>query len=127
MSLTPTCCVCWEVTTIESKTSCSHFLCQECVSKICTTKCPICRQDPIQNIYVTEEILKEIKKKHEIQKASLINEFSYTNNDFYNQNRAELIIGENFRATRYNILDSVRISNFSYNEEDSLIFNKQII
>ena len=81
MNIPLTCCVCWDVTTIESKTSCSHFLCQECVSQICTTKCPICRHDPVQNIYITKEILEEIKKRYESQNLSLVNEFTYSNDN----------------------------------------------
>jgi len=49
MTLPPTCCVCWNVTNLESKPSYAHFLGRDCLLHT-----------------LAEEISEEIKEKHEI-------------------------------------------------------------
>lgn len=76
------CCVCHTKVDEKAKTTCNHYLCGECVSKICTTACPMCRCDPIRNGYITDDILQNIRERGESQVRSILSEFppGYLNN-----------------------------------------------
>lgn len=70
------CCVCWEKVSIQAKTSCGHFLCENCAPNLCTTSCPMCRFDPIENIYITEDVLENIKQRNIDMVLSIQNNFN---------------------------------------------------
>jgi len=57
--------------------TCNHFLCEECVGGMCTTACPMCRHSPIQNSFITKEVLKNIEEKYKKQKAEIASDFPY--------------------------------------------------
>jgi len=83
------CCICYENVPLEAKTSCNHFVCKECISNICTPTCPICRKDPIESIYITKEILQNIREKYREQVNDIGDEFFFNNfsqNNLYNSN-----------------------------------------
>lgn len=82
------CCTCEEETSLESQTSCGHFLCKECVPQLCTTACPICRSDPIESKYLTNEILENIRIKYGDMCTSICRNFPYVY-DRYDSNGEE--------------------------------------
>ena len=61
------CCICDEITIVTSLTNCGHVVCESCTYQMCTTKCPLCREDPMKNGYITNEILEFIQIRHEEQ------------------------------------------------------------
>ena len=56
------CCVCYEKNVKYSDiTECYHFVCSDCMSKIITPFCPICREPlPIENKYDPNQEVREV-------------------------------------------------------------------
>ena len=48
------CCVCLEIT--DTKTSCGHYLCVQCFSKLYKNSCPMCRNENIGPEFFVEDV-----------------------------------------------------------------------
>ena len=72
------CSVCEKEVLEDAEMTCKHFLCEDCVEGMCTTACPLCRFSPIQNSFITDEVLKSIKEKHKKQNVEIASDFPYS-------------------------------------------------
>ena len=75
------CGVCEEEVLEDAELTCKHFLCEECVEGMCTTACPMCRFSPIQNSFITKEVLENIENKHKQQVRDIARDFPFAEDE----------------------------------------------